>query len=173
MPEFTTEGASIRRMSALYTDERAIEGLPVRLVIAVTVGVAALGMMLGLLAEFDDPGTTEVTVEASDELIVLEGGDKSVMLRVVTEDGQPVEGAQLLVTEGSLPLADGPVDLQTGPDSHEVTVGIGTISGVDGSVTPAFRDGQSRGTLEIEVVPPSGTGLRDERGNPELVVVGG
>jgi len=161
-------------MQTLRTDERAVEGLPVRLVVAVTVGVAALGIMLGLLAEFDDPGTTEVTVEASDELLVPEGGGyEPVTLEVITEDGQPVEGAQLLVTEGSLPLADGPVDLQTGSDSHEVTLGIGTTSGVDGSVTPAFRDGQSRGTLEIEVVPPSGTGLRDERGNPELVVVGG
>jgi len=157
----------------LRTDERGIEGLPVRLVVAVTVGVAALGIMLGMLAEFDDPGTTEVTVEASDELLVPEGGGyEPVTLGVVTEDGQPVEGAQLLVMEGSLPLADGPVDLQTGSDSHEVTLGIGTTSGVDKSVTPAFRDGQSRGTLEIAVVPPSGTDLRDERENPELVVVG-
>jgi len=161
-------------MQTLRTDERGIEGLPVRLVVAVTVGVAALGIMLGMLAEFDDPGTTEVTVEASDELLVPEGGGyEPVTLAVVTEDGQPVEGAQLLVTEGSLPLADGPVALRTGSDSHEVTVGIGTISGVNGTVTPAFRDGQSRGTLEIEVVPPSGTALRDERENPELVVVSG
>lgn len=160
-------------MQTLRTDERGIEGLPVRLVVAVTVGVAALGIMLGMLAEFDDPGTTEVTVEASDELLVPEGGGyEPVTLGVVTEDGQPVEGAQLLVMEGSLPLADGPVDLQTGSDSHEVTLGIGTTSGVGKSVTPAFRDGQSRGTLEIAVVPPSGTDLRDERENPELVVVG-
>ncbi len=161
-------------MQTLRTDERGIEGLPVRLVVAVTVGVAALGIMLGMLAEFDDPGTTEVTVEASNELLVPEGGGyEPVTLGVVTEDGQPVEGAQLLVTEGSLPLAGGPVDLQTGSDSHEVTLGIGTTSGVDESVTPAFREGQSRGTLEIAVVPPSGTDLRDERENPELVVVGG
>jgi hypothetical protein len=161
-------------MQTLRTDERAVEGLPVRLVVAVAVGVAALGIMLGMLAEFDDPGTTEVTVEASDELLVPEGGGyEPVTLGVVTEDGRPVEGAQLLVTEGSLPLADGPVNLRTGSDSHEVTLGIGTTAGVDGSVTPAFRDGQSRGTLEIEVVPPSGADLRDERENPELVVVSG
>jgi hypothetical protein len=161
-------------MQTLRTDERAVEGLPVRLVVAVAVGVAALGIMLGMLAEFDDPGTTEVTVEASDELLVPEGGGyEPVTLGVVTEDGRPVEGAQLLVTEGSLPLADGPVNLRTGLDSHEVTLGIGTTAGVDGSVTPVFRDGQSRGTLEIEVVPPSGADLRDERENPELVVVSG
>jgi hypothetical protein len=172
-------------MDTLWADERAIEGLPIRLVVAVTVGVAALGIMMGMLTEFEDVGTTEVTVEASDELLVLDG-DTSVTLDVVTEDGRPVEGAQLLVTEGSLPLDGGPVDLQTGPDSSEVTMtieagpdaSVATERGqsgptADASVTPDFRAGQDRGTLEIEVVPPSGTDLRDERDNPELVVVSG
>lgn len=162
-------------MDALRNNERAIEGLPVRLVIAVAVGVAALSIMLGMLAEFDDFGTTEVTIEASDELLVPQGGSYgSVTLAVVTEDGQPVEDAQILVTEGSLPLENGPVDLETGPNSHEVTLAVGsTAPGAGGSVFPDFRDGQDRGTLEIEVVPPSGTDLRDERDNAELVVVDG
>lgn len=158
-------------MDDLRTDERAIEGLPVRLVVAVAVGVAALGLMMGMLTEFDGFGTTEVTVEASDELLVL-GEDREVTLRVVTEDGQPVEDAQLLVTGGSLPLANGPVDLQTGPESHEATLAVG-FSGGDGHVVPDFREGQNRGTLDIQVIPPSGTDLRDERDNPELVVVDG
>jgi hypothetical protein len=162
-------------MEALRTDERAIEGLPIRLVIAVAVGVAALGIMLGMLAEFDDFGTTEVTVEASDELLVPDDGSyETVTLAVVTEDGQPVEDAQLLVTEGSLPLANGPVDLQTGPDSHEATLAIGSSSpDADAHAALDFREGQSRGTIEVEIVPPSGTDLRDERDNPELVVVDG
>ena len=161
-------------MEALLADERAIEGLPIRLVVAVAVGVAALGIMTGMLAGFDGFRTTEVTVEASDELVVSgSGSTEPVTLAVVTEDGQPVESAQLLVTEGSLPLANGPVDLQTGPDSNEVRLAIGSPDpGADGHVTAEFRTGQRRGTLEIEVIPPSGD-LRDEEANPELVVVSG
>jgi hypothetical protein len=159
----------------LWRDERAIEGLPIRLVVAVAVGVAALGIMMGMLAEFDDVGTTEVTVEASDELLVPNNGSYDlVTLTAVTEDGQPVEGAQLLVIGGSLPLANGPVDLQTGPDSASTTLGIdGSTAGADATVTTDFRDGQSRGTLEVEVVPPSGSNLVDDRDNLELVVVDG
>lgn len=161
-------------MDALGTDERAIEGLPVRLVVAVTVGVAALGIMLGMLTEFEDVGTTEVTVEASDELLVLGDGERLVTLAVVTEGGQPVEGATLLVTEGSLPLSNGPVDIETGPDSHEATLAVGSsVSGADAHASAEFREGQHRGTLEVAVIPPSGGELRDERDNPELVVVSG
>ena len=154
----------------LWRDERGIEGLPIRLVVAVVVGVAALGLMTGMLAEFDDVGTTEVTVEASDELVVLGNGSDTVTLTVVTEDGQPVEDAQLLVTGGSLPLADGPVDIQTGPDSASATLAING-SGADATASTDFRAGQDRGTLEVDVVPPSGSGLVDDRDNLELVVI--
>jgi hypothetical protein len=154
-------------VEAFLGDERAIEGLPIRLVIAVVVGVAALGIMLTLLDGFDDTGTTEVTVELSDEL-VSEG--ESVTVAVVTEDGQPVEDAQLLVTGGSLPLSNGPITLDTGPDSHEATLSVGS-GRADARV--AFRNGQTRGTLDIEVVPPSGSGYADQRANADLVVVDG
>ena len=162
-------------MERLWSDERAIEGLPVRLVVAVTVGVAALGIMTGMLAEFDEFGTTEVTVEVSNGLVVLaSGSNEPVTLAVVTEDGQSVENAHLLVTGGSLPLANGPIDLQTGPESSEATLAIDSSdSGADGHAALDFREGQSRGTLEIEVIPPPGEDLRDEQDNPELVVVSG
>jgi hypothetical protein len=162
-------------MERLWSDERAIEGLPVRLVVAVTVGVAALGIMMGMLAEFDGFGTTEVTVEVGNGLVVLaSGSNESVTLAVVTESGQSVEDAHLLVTGGSLPLANGPIDLQTGPESNEATLAIDSPDpGADGHAALEFREGQSRGTLEIDVIPPPGEDLRDERDNPELVVVSG
>jgi hypothetical protein len=158
-------------MSQLWRDERAIEGLPIRLVIAVAVGTAALGIMLTMLDGIGATRDPEVTVEMSDELVDLEDGSQRVRLSVVTTDGKPVEDAQLLVTGGSLPVENGPVELQTGPDSNEVTLSVGTSGRPD--VLAAFRDGQARGTLDIEVIPPSGSGLRDERANPELVVVEG
>jgi hypothetical protein len=150
-------------------DDRAIEGLPIRLVIAVTVGVAALGIMMTMLDGIDGAQEPETTVELEDELLTLAGGEESVTIAVVTEDGRPVEDAQLLVTSGSLQVENGPVDLQTGPDSSEATLSVGAGPRADAQV--AFRDGQKRGTLEIEVVPPSGSGLEDHRANPELVVV--
>jgi len=162
-------------MATLRGDERAIEGLPVRLVIAVAVGVAALGVMLGALTGFDQFETTEVTVEASDELVALSSEDNEpVTLAVVTENGRPVTDTQVLVTGGSLPLSNGPVTLDTGADSHEVGLAIGSPSPkADGHAAPAFRAGQRRGTLDIDVVPPPGTDRRDEEDNPALVVVEG
>jgi hypothetical protein len=154
--------------SEFVRDDRAIEGLPVRLVIAVTVGVATLGIMMTILDGVDGTQEPETTVELGDELLVVDD-TVSVSIAVVTEDGHPVEDAQLLVTAGSLPVENGPVDLQTGPDSNEATLTVGTDSRADALVS--FRDGQRRGTLEIEVVPPSGSGFEDRRSNPELVVV--
>lgn len=165
------DGAGTLDASSVWTDERAIEGLPVRLVIAVVVGIAALGLMLGMLEGLDDFGETEVTVTMEDELLTLDGGGDAVTIGVVTEDGQRVEDAQILVTEGSLPLANGPVDLQTGPDSHEVTLSVGTSAAADAQVS--FRPGQRRGTLELEVIPPSGSDLADDTRNPDLVVIAG
>ena len=163
-------------MSTRFTeDRRAIEGLPIRLVIAVVVGVAALGIMMGMLAGVDEFGDTEVTVQMSDELLVL-SEDTSVIFEVVTEDGNPVENAQLLVFGGSAPLADGPVVLETGEGSNEAVLSVGANSaesGGAGHAAVAFRDGQVRGTLSIEVVPPSGSDLVDDQSNPELVVVRG
>ena len=152
-------------------DERAIEGLPVRLVIAVVVGVAALGIMVGMLDDLEPVGDTETTVEMNDELLTPEDGYDPVRIAVVTEDGTPVEDAQLLVRGGSLPLENGPVDLQTGPDSNEANLSVGTDPEAQARVD--FRTGQRRGTLELEVIPPSGSDLVDDERNPELVVVGG
>lgn len=156
-------------------DERAIEGLPIRLVIAVAVGVAALGIMLGMLDGVDEFGDTEVTVQMSDELVVLSEGE-TVEVSVTTENGRPVSDAQLLVLGGSAPLANGPVVLATGEESNTAVLSVGeggTEAESDGHAAVAFRDGQARGTLSIEVVPPSGSDLVDAQSNPELVVVRG
>ena len=156
-------------------DERAIEGLPIRLVIAVVVGVAALGIMMGMLDGVDEFGDTEVTVQMSDELLVL-SDEQSVVFEVITEDGHPVEDAQLLILGGSAPLANGPVVLETGEESNAAVLSVSEITEAtagDGHAAVAFRDGQARGTLSIEVVPPSGGDLVDAQSNPELVVVRG
>ena len=160
-------------------DQRATEGLPIRLVIAVVVGAAAVALLLPMLGtvESEGEGETELTVEMDEELLTLAGtGADSVTIAVVTTDGQPVEDTTLVVREGSAPLADGPVDVQTGPESNEVTLNVTTAASdpepaVD--VQLDFRTGQNRGTLVIDVIPPPGTRFADEQSNPELVVVTG
>lgn len=163
---------------ALGPDQRAIEGLPIRLVIAVIVGVAALGLMTGLLESFDGFGSTEVEIETGEAVITLSndtGGP--VRVAVVTDEGRPVENAQVVVTAGSAPLADGPLTLDTGPDSNEVTLAAGTSADPDPRSDDyariAFREGQTRGTLELDIVPPGGGDFVDDRRNTELVVLDG
>lgn len=152
-------------------DERAIEGLPIRLVIAVAVGVAAMGIMLGMLEGIEDVGETEVTVGLSEELVVAE--EATVSLSVQTVDGQPIDDATVIVSGDTVPVANGPVVLDTGPDSHEAELTISEESGETDHAHIAFRDGQARGTVSLEVVPPSGGDLVDERANPDLVVIRG
>lgn len=169
---------NLRIDHTLSTDQRAIEGLPIRLVIAVIVGVAALGLMTGMLESFDGFGSTEVGIETDETVITLNNDTAGPLsLAVTTEEGQPVEEATVVVTAGSAPLADGPVTLETGPDSSEVTLDAGTSadqnSDSDGYAQIAFRQGQTRGTLELEIVPPGGGNLVDDRRNTELVVVSG
>jgi len=159
-----------RNSDSFRSDDRAIEGLPIRLVIALVVGVASLGIMMNMLDGIDEFGPTEVTVEMDDELLTPTGsGYEDVTFSVVTEDGSPVEDAQLLVRGGSVPLRNGPVDLYTGADSNNVTVDVGTDRRSTAWLN--FRNTQNRGTLEIEVIPPSEDDFVDDRDNPELVVV--
>lgn len=163
---------------ALAPDQRAIEGLPIRLVIAVIVGVAALGLMMGMLESFDGFGSAEVEIETGEAVITLSNETSGPRtFAVVTEEGQAVVDAQVVVTAGSAPLADGPVILKTGPDSNEVTFDAGTSSKADsasdGYAQIAFREGQTRGTLELDIVPPGGGDFVDHRRNTELVVLEG
>lgn len=174
-----TPHQSRRNDRTLGPDQRGIEGLPIRLVIAVFVGVAALGLMTGMLESFDGFGSKEVEIEAGEAVITLSndtGGPRT--FAVVTEEGQAVVDAQVVVTAGSAPLADGPVVLDTGPDSNEVTFAAGQSPNPDpasdGYAQIAFREGQTRGTLELDIVPPGGGGdYVDDRRNTELVVLAG
>lgn len=160
-----------RKPNAFEDDERAIEGLPIRLVIALVVGVAALSLMMSMLSTFDNFGNTEVTAEHDQNLVTPDGGSyENVTLSVVTDDGDPVENADILIRSGSLTLADGPIDLRTGEDSNEATLDFG--EGED-EATLDFRSDQNRGTLQVEVHPPTDSDYVDNDDNPEITVVKG
>lgn len=142
--------------------------MPIRLVVAVTVGTAALGLLLPMLDSVEQRPETEVTVEMDPAQFALETADsETVTIDVITEEGVPVEDATVLVSGRSLPVDGDPLAFETGPDSSSVTADIGTRSG---DVPVAFRPTQTRGTLLIDVVPPPGTSYTDKRRNPQITI---
>jgi hypothetical protein len=145
------------RLRAFRRDERGIEGLPVRLVIALVVGVASLSIMLNLLSGVQGLTTTELDVRPEPEVVGPEPTD--VEVTVVGTDGAPVAGATVLVKGDSAGL-DGVVRATTGED------GTATLS-----VSPTLRANQQEGTLVLDVKPPAGSGYRDRRRNTRILVV--
>ncbi|MFC7116231.1 carboxypeptidase regulatory-like domain-containing protein [Natronoarchaeum sp. GCM10025703] len=138
-------------------DDRAIEGLPIRLVIAIVVGVASLSIMMSMLSGVGTLGTTELDVQPDDE--VINAGYNSVDLTVIDEQGDAVEGATVIVSSGTASI-DG-IENEKSDANGEATV----------SISPELRDNQDKGTLEIEINPPAGTEYEDQRENTELLVI--
>ncbi|MFC4249225.1 carboxypeptidase regulatory-like domain-containing protein [Natribaculum luteum] len=139
-------------------DDRAIEGLPIRLVIALVVGVASLGIMMNMLSGLGGLSSTEVDVDA-DPVTIDADTDTTVTLTVLGDDGQAVEDATVIVMGGSARL-DGTPQGETNEDGE---VGL--------KLEPELAHGQRTGTLEVEVVPPTDSDYVDDQGNNEIVVV--
>jgi hypothetical protein len=140
-------------------DRRAIEGLPIRLVIALVIGVASLSVMMNMLTGIQGLSTTELDVRPEPE--VVNPGERSLELTVVGADGSSVADATVIVKAGSADL-DGVRTATTGED------GTATVT-----ATPSLRSNQDEGTLVIEVKPPAGSGYVDRRGNAKVLVVRG
>ncbi|MFC6716237.1 hypothetical protein ACFQGT_07980 [Natrialbaceae archaeon GCM10025810] len=138
------------------SDDRAIEGLPVRLVIALVVGVAALGLMMNMLGDIGDIGQNELSVEWEDEPIVEEGDRGDLSHAVVDEDGNEIEDYTLIVTSGSASL-DSPERIA---DDEDVDVSDADL-----------RQDADIGTLEVEIVPPSDGNFVDEQENAEITII--
>ena len=151
-------------------DDRAIEGLPIRLVIALVVGVAALALMLNMLGTIGEVGDTEVTVEIDEDDQVIDKNADTVEMDVIDENGNDVEDATVIVSAGSAQIS-GVKEAQTGehPSDPDDTVD-GHVAHVELSGDQDLRADQDMGTLEIDVVPPSDSNYIDEQPNPEIIV---
>ncbi|SMO39647.1 DUF7382 domain-containing protein [Halorubrum cibi] len=145
------------RVGSFLDDRRAIEGLPVRLVIALVVGVASLSVMMGMIGDIDGLSSTEVDAQPQPE--VTTPGSQTLDVAVVDPDGNRVSDATVIVRGGSARL-DGLATAKSGPDG---------IASVD--VSPKLGANQLDGTLSIDVKPPAGSDFVDERGNTEVLVV--
>lgn len=146
-------------IARLLEDERAIEGLPVRLIIAFVVGVATLSVMLNMISGVESFAVAELDVKPTPDVIGPE--ETSLEIQAVGTDGTPVADATILVKRGSADLEKVAV-ATTGSD------GMATVK-----VSPSLGPNQAQGTLEVDIKPPSGSKYMDRRGNAEILVVEG
>ncbi|MEF8936312.1 MAG: hypothetical protein V5A32_00040 [Halovenus sp.] len=158
------------RRNSIRSDSRAVEGMPIRLVVAVTVGAAAMSLLVPMLDTVEETQQTAVTVEPEHHQVVLDSETtmQDVTVAVVSAEGEPIPESTVIVSERSLPLVDGPQTFETGPDSHEVTLSIGDAPEAD--VPVSFRRTQQRGTIELGVRPPSNGEFTVRSDHPEITV---
>ena len=143
---------------ALWRDDRAIEGLPIRLVIALVVGVACLSVMMSTISGMETLQVTEVDVEPEPE--VTAPGPQNVTVTVVDPDGGPVAGATVVATSGTATL------------SGVATAETNARGNATFSLSPSLGPNQREGTVTFDVKPPAGSNYRDDRSNTALLVVG-
>ncbi|GGN98814.1 MULTISPECIES: carboxypeptidase-like regulatory domain-containing protein [Haloarcula] len=143
---------------SLWRDERAIEGLPIRLVIALVVGVACLSVMMSTISGIETLQVTEVDVQPHPE--VTTPGEREVTVTVVDPEGAPVSGATVVAKSGTATL-DSVATAETG------AAGNATLS-----LSPSLGANQQEGTVVFDVKPPASSSYQDSRSNTDLLVVG-
>ena len=139
-------------------DERAIEGLPIRLVIALVVGVASLSVMMNMISGISAIGVSELDVRPEPEVATL-GETEAVSVAVVGPDGSRVSGATV-IARGDSAMLDG-VATATTDESGRATLDI----------DPSLGQNQADGTVSFEVKPPANSEYVDRRENTALLVI--
>ncbi|MFC6731618.1 carboxypeptidase regulatory-like domain-containing protein [Haladaptatus sp. DYSN1] len=143
--------------SRLLADDRAIESLPIRLVIALVVGVASLSVMMNMLSGVQGLAVSELDVRP--QPAVINPGSEDVTLEVVDADGNSVSNATVVVRGGT-------ADLERIHTARTNGDGEATVS-----LSPSLAPNRDMGTLELSVKPPAGSSFVDRRENTELLVV--
>lgn len=109
------------------SDNRAIEGLPIRLVIALVVGVASLSVMMNMLSGLNRLTVSELDAKPEPEVIGL--GQQTIEIVVIDADGNPVADATVVVKSDSARLesietatteSDGRAQLSIEPGSGRI-----------------------------------------------------
>jgi len=143
---------------SLWRDQRAIEGLPIRLVIALVVGVACLGVMMSTISGLESLQVTEVDVQPHPE--VTTAGDTEVTVTVVDPEGSPVSDATVVAKSGTATL------------ESVATAETGSAGNATLSLSPSLGPNQQEGSVVFDVKPPASSNYRDSQANTELLVVG-
>ena len=145
------------RTRRLADDDRGIEGLPVRLVIALVVGVASLGIMLNMLSGLSGLGVAEV--DGAPEPTVTEPGPTNVTVRVVDPDGGGVANATVVARGGSARLGG----TRVARTDRNGTARL--------RLDPKLGANQAEGTVRFSVQPAPEDSFVDRRDNSVLLVV--
>jgi hypothetical protein len=140
----------------LWRDERAIEGLPIRLVIALVVGVASLGVMMNVISGLNTVGMTELDTQPEPEII--EPGHDTVNVTVVDANGEPISNATVVATSGTATLSS----IATAETNENGTATL--------ELDSALRPNQKQGTLTLDIKPPAGD-YTDKQENREILVI--
>lgn len=138
-------------------DTRAVEGLPVRLVIAFVVGVATLSVMLNMVSGVESLVVQELDVRPEPD--VVSPGEQTIVVSAVDSDGATVSGATIVVTSETARI-DGPVVARTNKS------GMAELT-----LAPELAPNQADGTLSVRVKPPAGSTYEDRRENTAILVV--
>lgn len=147
------------QFSRFRADDRAIEGLPIRLVIALVVGVTSLSVMMSMLSGINGLAVSELDVKPAPEVVT--SGAQTIEMTVVDSNGEPVSGATVVV-RGATAELDGIETARTGEDGAAML-----------DIAPELRANQADGTLQIDVKPPAGSEFVDKQENTEILVVEG
>jgi hypothetical protein len=159
------------RRSKIKSDDRAIEGLPIRLVIALVVGVAALGIMMQMLGGLGgEIGSTEVTVDPSKD--VVSGSGEDITMNVITEDGETVENATVVIKDGTATVSGGTATIGV-PTGSKGGINIEEASGDSSStdINVKLNPGQDIGTIKMEVYPPDNSKYAEKKVESQTITV--
>lgn len=154
----TRGGKSDSKRQSLRADERAIEGLPIRLIIALFVGLVALGLMLQVLGIFD-----EDQLDTSEGNILIESGevvdelnsqsassDTIVTFSIVDGNGETVTAVDRVLLQPDTALGETVtvnVTDGTGNLTEEKLFGNGNEQ-----ANARLRSDQTEGSFEISLV---------------------
>jgi hypothetical protein len=144
----------------LWRDERAIEGLPIRLVIALVVGIACLAVMMNVIGGLNTFGSTELDTDPQPEIIET-GNATNVSVAVLTPGGDPIQNATVVATGDSAQLSG----IQTAKTNQN---GTAVFEGLE----PELQPNQDRGTITLDIRPPSDGDYTDDRENTNIMVIG-
>lgn len=145
------------RRRRFRSDQRGIEGLPVRLVIALVVGVASLSVMMNMISGISGLAVAELDVHPEPEVVTP--GDHAVEITVVDPDGRTVSDATVIARGGSAQLEG----------VETVTTDENGVAELD--LSAELRPNQRDGTIEFDIKPPAGGEYADRRENTALLVV--
>lgn len=139
------------------SNERAIEGLPVRLVIALVVGVASLSVMMNTLSGLNTMGVSELDAKPTPE--VVNPGDKTITVRVVDASDEPVANATIVAKGGT-------ATLDTVKTATTNAKGQAKLQ-----IHPTLGPNQDEGTVTLDIKPPASGQFVDKRENTKILVV--